>query len=139
MITPTAFANIIRKFGHCCDRPVRTDQVNELYDRLKFEDEGVLTAAIEDLIMQESKLTLPAIKHAIASSKKGAGEVKTGSHWSGKECNACDMGLIHTIKRINSSNYTFVYRCGKCRSYDAPIIPFYNGDNIDETRIPIGA
>jgi hypothetical protein len=135
MLDPKTFTEILIRFAHCCDRSFKKGQADELYERLKFTDEEKFRAAMEQLIEDESKLTLPAIKRALAMQDKKNGETVAGSHFNGIGCPDCSMGLIHTRRMIDNLPYSFVYRC-KCRSYDAPTLPIYNGDGIDETRIP---
>jgi len=129
------FYDILKRFFHCVDRPFKKDQVAELYERLKFTDEEKFRAAMEQLIDEESKLTLPAIKRALAmQDKKQSGETRPGSHFNGIGCPECSMGLIHTIRTIDGVPYSFVYRC-RCRSYDAPTLPIYNGDGMNEAQL----
>ena len=135
MLDPKIFTEILVRFAHCCDRSFKKGQADELYERLKFTDEEKLRAAMEQLIDDESKLTLPAIKRALAMQNKKTGETREGSHFNGIGCSECSLGLIHTTKIINGIRYSYVYRC-RCLSYDAPFLPIYNGDGIDEARIP---
>jgi hypothetical protein len=128
------FYPIIKRFGNLMDRPVKKEQAEELYESLKYESAQDVRAAIEQMITDESKLTLGTIKKNIAAGKHLHGEARSGSHWNGAPCDNCSMGLINTIRKINSYSYSFVYRCPKCKSYDAPSIPFYNGDGYEETR-----
>jgi hypothetical protein len=135
IIQHDVFYDILKRFAHCVDRSLKKEQVEELYDRLKFTDEKIFRDAVEQLIDDESKLTLPAIKRAIAMQGKKNGETVANSHFNGIGCPDCSIGLIHTKRIIDNLPYSFVYRC-KCRSYDAPFLPIYNGDGIDEARIP---
>jgi hypothetical protein len=135
MIAKEVFYDILKRFANCCDRVVKKEQTEELFDRLKFTDEEKFKAAIEQLIDDESKLTLPAIKRALKMQAKAQGEDRPGSHFNGIGCPDCSLGLINTIKTINGIRYSYVYRC-RCLSYDAPTLPIYNGDGFDETRLP---
>ena len=135
MIAYDVFFDILKRFALCVDRPLRKEQVEELYKDLKFKDETVFRDAVEVLINDESKLTLAAIRRAIAMAGKKAGETRSGSHFNGIGCHDCSMGLINTVRIINGIRYSFVYRC-RCESYDAPFLPIYNGDGLDESRLP---
>lgn len=136
MISHSVFTNIIKRFANCCDRQVKIEQVNELYERLKFSDEAEFASAIERMILSESKLTLPAIKLAMKELKKNySSEPKSSRHFNGVGCPNCDMGLIFTTRKENQGiPYRFVYRC-KCGAYDAPTIPIWSGPTLDEVRI----
>ena len=130
MMDKSDFFRVCKRFANLLDRPVKQEQVDELYQSLRFEKFEEVNKAIEQMILDESKLTLSIIKKNIDAQKKLSGSVRAGSHWNGTPCD-CDMGLIYTFRTTEDGRKVrYVWRCPKCKAYQAPSILFYNGDDL---------
>ena len=97
------------------------------WEKCKHLEEKDLDYAIGEIMDRGGELRLTwknicSLMYASQHSGKG----KSGdTHWDGKECKECDMGLISLNRKVEGYNYTYVFKCSFCASYHAnfPFLP----------------
>lgn len=127
MVSRLEFTDKFTAMARLCGFTVQRAVIDTYYESLKYQDESTLFKALE--LMPDnppSKLSLKHIKAFISIVKNETRTSGSVSHWNGTECPECEEGLIFT----KHHGYGSVWRCLACKSYDAPIIPYYTFQNV---------
>ena len=106
-------------------KKVNHAQIAEFFEELKMFPADLIAIAVKQLKREAEKF--PALSTLISAVKsKEPKKSASQSHWNGTKCDACEMGLINYTVQKDGFYYSHIARCPKCKSYDAPGIPFYD-------------
>ena len=128
MISEQDFNDLFVRMIYLTGLSFKKDAIRYYYEEFMKVETNVIQEAFEQMIKKPpTKLSKSAVVNAVSMAKKKLC-IETVSGWDGTPCTFCQEGLFFTIVE----NCSYVWRCGRCNSYHAPIIPIYSSLRLQD-------